>query len=673
MANQLQYASSPYLQQHADNPVHWFEWGPEALETARREDKLLLISVGYAACHWCHVMAHQSFEDPGVASLMNTHLVNIKVDREERPDIDQIYMTAAQLSTGQGGWPLNVFALPDGRPFYGATYFTKDQWIQVVRHMANMFRTKRRELEEAATAISEGVQRADSISVPVKQTNLKPELIQVAFETWLPHMDLEKGGEKGKHQQAPKFPMPATHEFLLNFVHFYPDESVRRILDTNLTRMAMGGIYDHVEGGFARYSTDQDWIIPHFEKMLYDNAQMVQLYSKAYRATENTTYRQVVYETTSWLESSLKNTKGAFYSSLDADSEGVEGKYYVYTPVEFRTAAENDFDLLASVFDYSSKGNFEGSIHLYQIASHDEVASGHGISVDLLNNKLAGFKDRLKTIRSTRTRPGLDDKIVTSWNAMMISGFCHAYRSFTDPHFLDLATACLHHFEQLSMHEDGGIYRIVKDDNSSIRGFLDDYSFMAEAYIDMYTCTFDESYLYKAKSLVEYCLQHFFDARSGMFYYTSDLEETLIARKMELSDNVISSSNSSLAKALFYLGHYLSNDEYLTTSRQMLQNILEDLKGNLRFYSNWGSLLLYFLHIPSEVAILGKDWKEYLQKLDQQYLPGMLPMGGETEGSLPLLAQKLREGQTTIYVCREKVCQAPTTEVEGALVQISQR
>ena len=667
--NELINESSPYLLQHAHNPVDWYPWGETALQKAVDEDKLIIISIGYAACHWCHVMEHESFEDTIVAGIMNEKYISIKIDREERPDIDQIYMNAAQIyMNGGGGWPLNVIALPDGRPIFAGTYFQNKVWKEVLEKVEQFVRENPEKAEAQANALTQGINSMDVIELAPVSSKFESSISEQAYQNIIQRIDFELGGQLG----APKFPMPVAFDFLLRYHQLNEEPKALEAVTTALDKMAMGGIYDQVGGGFARYSTDQFWKVPHFEKMLYDNAQLIGLYSSAYQATGDEEYRIVVEETVEFLERELMDTNGGFYSSLDADSEGVEGKFYVWSKTELDELLGENSELINAYYNVSSKGNWEDHNILYRTQRNNEFASNQGISTEQLSEKITWSKNILLNARNPRVRPGLDDKILTSWNGLMIKGLSTAYRAFQKPHFLELAKRNAQFILENQLRKDGGLNRNFKDNKSSINGFLDDYAQTIEAFIHLYQATFDESWLYEAQKLTEYTLLHFFDDKSGMFYYTSDTDPALIARKMEISDNVIPASNSVMAHNLFMLGEYFYNESYIMKSKQMLSNVSEDL-GKERssfYYSNWNSLLTYFNPTPYEIAIVGEDFERIRKELDTHYLPNALIMGGKDEGKLPLLENKLRKGHTMIYVCRNRSCKLPVTSVEQALKQL---
>jgi uncharacterized protein YyaL (SSP411 family) len=666
--NTLVHESSPYLLQHAHNPVNWYPWGDAALQKARTENKLLIISIGYAACHWCHVMEHESFEDEEVAKIMNEHFICIKVDREERPDVDQVYMTAAQLITGRGGWPLNAIALADGRPFYAGTYFPKDKWMNMLAYFVDLQQKQPEALEKSAAQVTAGIHATEHVVFKELEKSFSTGELDTQFMAWEKNIDFERGGEN----RAPKFPMPSAWEYLLHYYYLGNKEAALKATTVTLNNMALGGIYDHLQGGFARYSTDANWHVPHFEKMLYDNAQLVTLYAKAYQATKNPLYKKVVFETLDFVKQEFTSPEGAFYASLDADSEGVEGKFYVLTKKEVDDALRDDAEIFSTYYNITAGGNWEHGNSILLINQPDEtIAEAFKINADELKNNIDAGKEKLLKIRSARIKPGLDDKILSSWNALMITGYTKAYRVFGEAAFLETAVTNANFLLQKAIAADGEMTRNYKNGRSTIHALLDDYAFTIAAFIELYQATFEEKWLAEADKLTGYALEHFFDDVSKMFFYTHNRYADLIARKMELSDNVIPSSNSEMAKNLFLLGHFFGKDEYIGKAKQMLINVEADVQRNIYFYANWGMLQALFTSPLYEVAILGDDFKNKRQQFDEHYLPNVILLGGKQAGSLALLHNKLIPGQTTIYVCRDKTCGLPATSVDQALGQIS--
>ena len=665
--NLLIHESSPYLLQHAHNPVNWYPWGDAAMQKAKAENKMLIISIGYAACHWCHVMEHESFEDTDVAKIMNEHFICIKVDREERPDVDQVYMTAAQLITGRGGWPLNALALADGRPFYAGTYFPKNNWIQLLEYFIDLKKKNPISLQKSAEQVTAGIHAAEQVSFKETEKIFSLTGLDKQFSSMKANIDFNKGGAN----RAPKFPMPSVWAYLLHYNYLSKNEDALKAVTVTLDNMARGGIYDHLQGGFARYSTDANWHVPHFEKMLYDNSQLVSLYAQAYQLTKNMLYKKVVYETLAFVEHELTSPEGAFYSSLDADSEGEEGKYYVWTKAEVDNALGNDAGIFSTYYNITADGNWEhGNSILLRNETENEIAKQFDITVTGLNKMIDAAKVKLMKIREAKVKPGLDDKVLSSWNALMLQGYAKAYRVFGDEAFLNKAITNANFLLQAAIEADGEMTRNYKKGKSSINALLDDYAFTIAAFIELYQATFDEKWLMEANKITGYVLQHFFDPATKMFFYSHNRYANLIARKMEIPDNVIPSSNSEMAKNLFLLGHFLGKDDYVNIAKQMLVNVADDVQRNIYFYSNWGILQAWFTAPLYEVAILGHDFKNKRQEFDDHYLPDVIFLGGETEGKLALLENKLVAEQTTIYVCRDKSCKLPVMEVELALGQI---
>ncbi len=659
--NALINESSPYLLQHAHNPVNWYPWGEEALEKAQAEDKLLIISVGYAACHWCHVMEHESFEDTTVARIMNENFVSIKVDREERPDVDDVYMTACQLASQDGcGWPLNAIALPDGRPIWAGTYFPKKNWMEVLEYFINEKEKRGAQMEGYADQIMETIDKLGNIAAVDEVSAFATEDTDAFGTALLASLDPVKGGRKA----IQKFPMPDNFQWLQQYTFFNGSEEASQVLQTTLNHMAAGGIYDQLRGGFARYSTDPDWLVPHFEKMLYDNAQLVSLYAAAYAQYGEERYREVVEETIGFVEAELTAPSKGFYSSLDADSEGEEGKFYVWRVSEVDSLlTEEEATLIKDYYQLTKSGNWEKGVNiLHYNPSREALAKPEA-------EMLATAKQKLLTVRDQRVRPGLDDKMLTAWNALMIKAYADAAAALQNPAYLETALQAAQFLMTNARREDGGLWRNHKDGKSSINAFLDDYAHTIQAFVRLYELTFDEQWLRTGEELADYVLEHFANEESNLFYYTSDLDPPLVSRRTEVQDNVISGSNSAFAEALWQLGLYLDKEEYSTRSDQMLSAVsgAEEFLSAPNFYANWGQLLLRKVFPPYEVAVVGDNWQPVNEALQANYLPNAVFLGGSSEGSLSLLKNKLVEGETFIYVCRNKICKLPVQSAEEAL------
>jgi uncharacterized protein len=665
--NKLINESGPYLLQHAYNPVEWYAWNDDALSKAKKENKPLIISIGYAACHWCHVMEHESFEDEEVAKLMNENFVSIKVDREERPDIDQVYMDAAYLITGRGGWPLNVVALPDGRPIFAGTYFPKEQWKQVLKYFRDNYSKETETIEKEADKLTQALRTVYIPGLNEKENLFSREEIDNAFQKIINIIDFEEGGTKG----APKFPLPGIFESLLQFNYHTENENALQAVELTLDKIATGGIYDHIGGGFARYSTDNVWKVPHFEKMLYDNAQLVSLYSNVFKVTKKNLYKEVIYQTLEFVERELSDSSGGFYSSLDADSEGVEGKYYLWNEKEIEKLLGNDSKFFCEYFNVIEKGNWEDGNILFINSDKKDILKKYNLDEKSFDEKIQKSKRILLNERLKRIKPGLDDKILTSWNALMIKAFSDAYSAFGEQRFLQRAVTCGDFIKNKMMNEDGKLFRNYKNNKSTINGFLDDYSFTIEAFISLYQITFDEKWIYDAKILADYTIKHFHHSESGLFFYKSDQDEPLIARKMELSDNVIPSSNASLATALIKLSKYFYSENYEATAEKMILTMKQSAQQNPAFHFQWlitSATKAYPLH---EVVMTGEDIHELKSKFLERYLPNIILAGSAVESSLGLLENRIVQGKTMIYICQNKACNLPTENFETAVSQIS--
>jgi uncharacterized protein YyaL (SSP411 family) len=693
--NHLANSTSPYLLQHANNPVNWYPWGTEALQKAKDENKLILVSIGYSACHWCHVMEHESFEDEKVAALMNEYFVCIKVDREERPDVDQIYMSAVQLMSGRGGWPLNCICLPDQRPIYGGTYFRKNDWTSLLFNLADFYKQKPAEAEEYAIKLTEGIQQYESIAfVEEQQTYTKSDLELIA-DNWKKYFDKNEGGLGS----APKFPMPNNWICLMRYAHLMKDENVANAVKLTLHKMAFGGIYDHIGGGFARYSVDGRWHVPHFEKMLYDNAQLTSLYSEAYTWNPDPLYQKVVGEIISFTLRELTSSEYGFYSALDADSEGKEGKFYIFTKTEIEEILGEDAKLFCIYFNITEEGNWEEeeSNVLFRKESDVILAQKLGLPVETLIEKIEVSRQKVFEFRRHRVRPGLDNKILASWNGLMLKGLCEAYRTFNKPDYLDTAlknadfilnnlvnsegrlTRIYTSPRRQSPHPSSSKERTLKGEAASTslsfgegRGetiaFLDDYANIIDALIALYEVTFNEQWLSQAKKLTNQAIEHYYNQSNGVFFYTADDDEQLIARKSEIMDGVIPASNSVMARNLKKLGLLFDDEKYLEISAQLLKNIFPHLAKYPSSYSNWITLLIEEILGIYEIAVTGENSENVRMEIENNYIPNKIILGGK-KGSLPLLQDKFG-ALTQIFICKDKTCGLPASNIREALEQI---
>lgn len=659
--NALAKEDSLYLRQHAHNPVNWLPWGEEARQMARSENKLMIISIGYSSCHWCHVMEKESFEDEEVARLMNEHYICIKVDREERPDVDQIYMKAVQLMTRQGGWPLNCFTNPEGEPVYGGTYFPKEKWVKVLGYLADLWKEQPDQVNEYGKKLKNGLSLSGVLPAWVEGKSFDEAVLKKSVDNWKTRFDQHRGGSN----EAPKFPLPSNYSFLLKYGFVYKDKDVTAHVKLTLDRMSIGGIYDQVGGGFTRYSTDPDWKVPHFEKMLYDNAQLLELYSEAYGAYGDPEYRYTANGIRTWLKAEMRNGKGGYFSALDADSEGKEGQFYVWDP-----SIEHEVDHYGKYYFTDHRGSREGNFIPVRKGTLRELSSMHGISVEKVEEELDTLNEELRKRRSKRPKPGTDDKTLCSWNAMLISGFIAAYEHMGSESDLEEALSILRFVE--SEFLDEGELRLLhtwKDGLAKIDGFLEDYAFLIKAYLSVYRVTFDSSYLQKAKELTFQTMDRFYDDKSGVFFFTSTGGESLVSRPVELSDNVIPSSNSVMARNLFELAGYFGLTHFEKCADRLLFGMEEVLIDYGAGYSNWAEMWIQKAIGSPELVVSGPKAKEVMGEIKGFY-PLLIKAASAQSESLQLLQGRYDEKRTRIFVCRHHACQTPVESVDDAISQL---
>lgn len=668
--NRLSKETSPYLLQHAHNPVDWYPWGEEALSKARTENKPILVSIGYSACHWCHVMERECFEKEPIAQVMNEYFICIKVDREERPDVDAVYMDAVQAMGVRGGWPLNVFLLPDTKPFYGVTYLPPQNWVQLLKSINQAFANHYDELASSAAGFVENMVASESqkyglVNGTVQFNRNDADLM---FEQIQRHFDTQKGGM----DRAPKFMMPSIYKFLLRYFDISQNPEALAQIELSLNRIALGGIYDHVGGGWARYSVDEDWFIPHFEKMLYDNGQLLSIYAEAYSLTQNPLYASRIEQTIQWLSSEMRSPDGGFFSALDADSEGIEGKFYIWTEEELKATLGEDFNWFSKLYKISRQGNWEhGYNHLHLTEPIEYAAKTAGIQTDdfpaLYENALAKLAEK----RRSKIRPGLDDKVLASWNGLLIKGLTDSYRALGDEQIRDLAIAT-GHFIASKMTTENRLKHSYKNGVATVTGFLEDYAAVIEGYLGLYQVTFQESWLQKAQALADYAISNFFDQSEGFFHFTDAYGETLIARKKELFDNVIPASNSMMAHNLYTLGKMLDRDDYLEIADNMLSKMTKLLLADVQWVTNWAALYCQRAVPTAEIAIVGGNADAMRKDFDRFFIPNKIVMGTSTSSTLPLLQNRTEiNAKTAIYVCYDKACQLPVNKVEEALEQLA--
>ncbi len=673
--NALINETSPYLLQHAHNPVNWEAWKPEVLERAKKEDKPLLISIGYAACHWCHVMEKECFEDEEVAQMMNENFINIKIDREERPDVDQIYMDAIQMMSGNGGWPLNIIALPDGRPFWGATYVPKENWVKSLKQLTELYQNDRTKIVEYATNLSNGINAINLVENKTDTGIYTMDQLDASVSKWSQHFDNYLGGYK----RAPKFMMPNNWDFLLHYATANNKPELLEQVNTTLTRMAYGGVYDHVGGGFSRYAVDTKWHVPHFEKMLYDNGQLTSLYAKAYAVTKNKMYQEVVEQTIGFVHEELLDENGGFYSSLDADSldehgELEEGAYYVWTKEQLMQLLGDDFKIFKDYYNINSYGLWEqGNYVLIKDKEDIKIAEKHNISIGELKEKMVNALSLLKKERAKRSKPRLDDKILTSWNGLMLKGLVDAYRYLGNGEYLELALKNAQFLEKEMIKDDYSLYRNHKGGESTINAFLEDYATVIEAYLALYEVTFDAHWLDIAKKLLDHSKVHFLDLESGMFFFTSDGDDSLIRRSIETSDNVISASNSIMAVNLLKFHKLFPKEGYKEMAQLMLKNVQGDFAESAQGFANWMNLVLFENQNFYEIAIVGENYQQLGKEISKSYIPNSVLVGSAKDGPVELLKDRFAEGETFVYVCIEGTCKLPVQTADKAVALINNK
>lgn len=587
--NALIHESSLYLQQHAHNPVSWLPWSTDAFDKARKENKLVLVSIGYSACHWCHVMEHECFEDEEVAALMNDLFVCIKVDREERPDVDGVYMTAVQLMTQRGGWPLNCFTLPDGKPVYGGTYFPKEQWMHILKSLQHTYATNEEKVIEYGMELTAGIAKSENVFQAAAVGDLPAEKLDELVRRWIPKMDFTEGGPT----HAPKFPLPSNFDFLLHYGAIHSHDTVQSYVSLTLNKMAWGGIYDQVGGGFSRYSVDMLWKIPHFEKMLYDNGQLLGTYAAAYRYDPQPEYLRTLESVLRWLEREMTSPEGGLFAAQDADSEGVEGKYYVWNQDELKSILGKDYLWFNSLFNSQNKGFWEED--QWVLIRNESWESFLKKNPEISAQKIQQCLDSLYNVRKNRIKPGTDTKCLTAWNAMTVTGLCQAFIATSDASFLKMALQIGKWIVSFQFQENGRLWHTRQNGKSFIDGFLDDYAFTIDAFIQLQQVTADNAWLERAAELEKIARELFLDKKTMMYFFSSS-ETELIARKMELNDNVLPATNSVMAHNLLSLSYL--NNEYAFEKQavQMLHNMLEGMEMYGSGYSNWALLLLRLQH-----------------------------------------------------------------------------
>ena len=664
--NELIKETSPYLLQHAHNPVNWKPWSEKVFEEAIKDDKLVIISIGYSSCHWCHVMEEETFEDEKVAEIMNKDFISIKVDREERPDVDQVYMTAVQLMSGNGGWPLNVIVLPNGKPIYGGTYHTNAQWSQILEKIHKLYKNDPDKANEYADMVAKGIEDVNLLEVNQESVGMTVEALGQGVAGWKQNWDSKWGGNTG----AQKFMLPGNLIFLLEYGVLSNDEAARSHIKTTLDQIAKGGIYDHVAGGFYRYSTDSHWDIPHFEKMLYDNAQLISLYSKAYSLFKDPVYKQIALETIAFLQLEMKSSHGGYYAAIDADSDGEEGKYYVWTAEELKNLIGTDYDLFSAYYKTESVKKMEGGKIVLRKSEDDGIfIKEHQITQNKLKELKEKWQANLLNARKERVKPRIDDKIIVSWNALLINGYIDAYKAFGDPKLLNEAESIYTAIKE-SAYRDKQLVHSYKKGSKRSEGFLEDYTFLANASLNLYSAALDVGYLHFAQQLVQSTEKKFKDGTSNFYKYNSS--NSLIANIIKIDDGVIPSPNAVMAHNLLLLGHIEYNKEYIDQVKNMLFSMQPLLRESIDSYTHWASLSLKKIYPYYEIALVGENAENMRKELAQQYLPNTLVVGSTQASDLPLFKGRFVANGTYIYVCRDNTCKLPVDNVKDALQQLEE-
>jgi uncharacterized protein len=682
MKNELYLETSPYLLQHAYNPVHWQPWGSAALQLAKDLDKPILVSIGYSACHWCHVMERESFEDNDTAALMNKYFINIKVDREERPDIDHIYMDAVQAMTGGGGWPLNVFLTPDAKPFYGGTYFPPEKahgrasWQDVITSINSAWQNKRAEMETQAQNLVDHLQKSNNLA-QIKSTILVDTTAQIFTKedcVLITNKLLENADKvEGGFGKAPKFPQTFTINCLLQSAYFLKDNAALLQAELSLIKMLNGGIYDQLAGGLSRYSTDEHWLAPHFEKMLYDNALFIIALSNAYLFTKKEVYKNAVEHVCDFLFAEMKDETGGYYAAIDADSEGLEGKFYVWNKAEIENLLGEAAPLFNAYYDVSEIGNWEHSNIMRVLKPLEEIAKLFDLTNDKAQISISNSKKKLLEERNKRIRPSTDDKILLGWNALLVTAFCKAYAVLQEEKYLLEATSLFSFIEKAFQDSNERYFHTYKKGKATYPAFLDDYAYLIEACIHLQEITANEMYLHKANDLTNYVLKHFSDENSPFLYFTEEGQKDIIVRKIEIYDGATPSPNSVMAKNLLYLSLVYDNKEWYKRCLVMTESLKTIITKHPTSFGIWAATAMNIAAGINEIAIIGNDMIPQLQKVLHHYLPNKILQASFLESDMPLLKGKVNSQKTFLFLCRNFECSSPSNSAEDLINSIENR
>lgn len=664
--NNLSLESSAYLLQHAKNPINWQRWDKKLYNTNNTDNKLLVVSIGYSSCHWCHVMEKETFEDSGVASFMNEKFISIKVDREENPEIDNIYMTATQMMTGRGGWPLNVVCLPDGRPVYGGTYHTKEQWLEVLGKIQKVYENDKKQLYGIAEKVEKGIQEVNRFEYTEEEADFKPQLLQNEMKIWTSQWDMINGGEK----QNQKFITPTKFNYILQYQHLNEDTKIKAYLKNTLENISNSGIVDHLEGGFYRYTVDPEWKIPHFEKMLYDNAQLLSLYANAYKEFKTPLFKSTVYKTFDFLQKRMENTEGGYFSAIDADNEQGEGRYYMFNIDEIKKAAGQDLSMILDYYRIGLDKPIENSFyHLRKTNDFNTFLKKYSITNDQLVEKQKIWESQFEELKEKREFPLTDKKIITSWNAQMVSGLLNSFEAFGDKQFLNQAQRTFT-FLRENLISGAELMHTFQANKAKMDANLEDYAFMIRAALGLYQNTGNVDYLEQADELTENAIKNFETTKNPFFTYTKN--PVMFSEIISVNDNVIPSANAIMAENLWTLGHLLEKKQYSTKAKKMLDVMTSYFnEGRGSDYSQWAQLITKEAFSYKEVVIVGPEAQNTNREIQQNYLPNVLFQISDKPSELPLLKDRFFKKETLIYVCEDKVCLRPSETVVDALKQIN--
>ena len=664
--NQLNKETSLYLKQHSENPINWQRWSNSIFDVSQELDKLLVISIGYSSCHWCHVMEEETFTNDSIAKVMNANFINIKVDREENPDVDQAYMTASQLMTGMGGWPLNVITLPDGSPIYAGTYHTTSQWNDILKRIVRLKEDNYDGLKEIAANVKNGVKDVNTIQKQEEISDFNSEFLNSNIEDWMERWDLEFGGDIAQQ----KFVSPSKYLFLLNYGRIYKDQKVLNHVKNTLDVIASSGLNDFIEGGFYRYTVDNEWKIPHFEKMLYDQAQMISLFSMGYKVFGDQSYKDIVSNTILFLSNKMSSTDGLYYAAMDADTDGEEGKYYSYEMDELKMISENtDFDLFLSYYNIDVENPWEKNRFLLlpnKFNYEKKWIDSNNVSKKEISDLITIWEKNINDIKEDRTKPRIDDKIIVSWNALAIIGLIDAYDAFKNEDYIRLAKSMFKELKDNS-YRKGKLIHTYKE-NQFQEGVLEDYAYLSKAAMRLFQATGNISYFDFSKKVIDNALELFNDEQSDLLKYSNN--EELFTKVISIDDGVTPSPNSIIAEQLFSIGHVIFDDEYLDLSDKMVSAVQKIIDGNINSYSVWANNILNRVESFYEIAVIGPNAKSITDEITKNFTPNTIVVQSNIESKIPLFIDRFFEDETYIYVCQNKTCQRPETNIKLALEQV---